>query len=281
MNRQEIIDHIKEKRSFLCVGLDTDIKKMPQWIVEEADGDVYKAMMTFNKAIIDATAEYCVAYKPNTAFYEAFGVDGWKALYDTIAYIREKYPRHFVIADAKRGDIGNTSAMYARAFFEDLKADAITVAPYMGSDSVKPFLGFEGKWVVLLALTSNPGSMDFQLTEDKDGLRLFEKVIAESGKWASTDEMMYVVGATRGEMFKDIRKAAPESFLLVPGVGAQGGSLEEVCRHGMTPDCGLLVNSSRAIIYASKERDFAQAASAAAKTVAGEMSGFLAEYSKI
>lgn len=281
MNRQEIIDHIKEKRSFLCVGLDTDIKKMPQWIVEEADGDVYKAMMTFNKAIIDATAEYCVAYKPNTAFYEAFGVDGWKALYDTIAYIREKYPRHFVIADAKRGDIGNTSAMYARAFFEDLKADAITVAPYMGSDSVKPFLGFDGKWVVLLALTSNPGSLDFQLTENKDGLRLFEKVIAESGKWASTDEMMYVVGATRGEMFKDIRKAAPESFLLVPGVGAQGGSLEEVCRYGMTPDCGLLVNSSRAIIYASKERDFAQAASAAAKTVADEMSGFLAEYSKI
>jgi len=281
MTRQEIIDHIKEKRSFLCVGLDTDIKKMPQWIVEEADGDVYKAMMRFNKAIIDATAPYCVAYKPNTAFYEAFGADGWKALADTIRYIRENHPRHFIIADAKRGDIGNTSAMYARAFFEDLDADALTVAPYMGSDSVKPFLGFPGKWVVLLALTSNPGSMDFQLTEGKDARRLFDKVIAESSKWASTEEMMYVVGATRGEMFKDIREIAPESFLLVPGVGAQGGSLEDVCRYGMTADCGLLVNSSRAIIYASKERDFAEAAAGAAKAVADEMKGFLVDYSKI
>lgn len=281
MTRQEIIDHIREKRSFLCVGLDTDIKKMPQWIVEETDGDVYKAMMTFNKAIIDATAPYCVAYKPNTAFYEAFGADGWKALADTIRYIRENHLRHFVIADAKRGDIGNTSAMYARAFFEDLDADALTVAPYMGSDSVKPFLGFPGKWVVLLALTSNPGSIDFQLTEGKDYRRLFEKVIAESSKWASTAEMMYVVGATRGEMFKDIRKVAPESFLLVPGVGAQGGSLEEVCRYGMIADCGLLVNSSRAIIYASKEKDFAEAAAGAAKAVADEMKGFLVDYSKI
>jgi orotidine-5'-phosphate decarboxylase len=281
MTRQEIIDHIKEKRSFLCVGLDSDIKKMPQWLVEEADGDTYKAMMAFNKAIIDATAPYCVAYKPNTAFYEAFGADGWKALADTIAYIKEKHPRHFVIADAKRGDIGNTSAMYARAFFNDLQADAITVAPYMGEDSVKPFLGYEGKWVILLALTSNKGSLDFQLIRDEDGNRLFENVIRKSQTWGTTDDTMYVVGATRGQMFEDIRKVAPDSFLLVPGVGAQGGSLEEVCRYGMTEDCGLLVNSSRAIIYASTGKDFAEAASEAAKTVAEEMKGFLGTYSKI
>ena len=281
MTRQEIIDHIKEKRSFLCVGLDSDIKKMPQWLVEEADGDTYKAMMAFNKAIIDATAPYCVAYKPNTAFYEAFGADGWKALADTIAYIKEKYPRHFVIADAKRGDIGNTSAMYARAFFNDLQADAITVAPYMGEDSVKPFLGYEGKWVILLALTSNKGSLDFQLIRDEDGNRLFENVIRKSQTWGMTDDTMYVVGATRGQMFEDIRKVAPDSFLLVPGVGAQGGSLEEVCRYGMTEDCGLLVNSSRAIIYASTGKDFAEAASEAAKAVAEEMKGFLGTYSKI
>lgn len=281
MTRQEIIDHIKEKRSFLCVGLDSDIKKMPQWLVEEAGGDTYKALMTFNKAIIDATAPYCVAYKPNTAFYEAFGAEGWKALADTIAYIRENHPRHFVIADAKRGDIGNTSAMYARAFFNDLKADAITVAPYMGEDSVKPFLGYEGKWVILLALTSNKGSMDFQLIRDENGNRLFENVISKSQTWGSTDEIMYVVGATRGQMFEDIRAVAPDNFLLVPGVGAQGGSLEEVCRYGMTDDCGLLVNSSRAIIYASSERNFAEAAGEAAKAVADEMKGFLATYSKI
>lgn len=281
MTRQEIIDHIKEKRSFLCVGLDSDIKKMPQWLVEEADGDTYKAMMAFNKAIIDATAPYCVAYKPNTAFYEAFGADGWKALADTIAYIKEKHPRHFVIADAKRGDIGNTSAMYARAFFNDLQADAITVAPYMGEDSVKPFLGYEGKWVILLALTSNKGSLDFQLIRDEDGNRLFENVIRKSQTWGTTDDTMYVVGATRGQMFEDIRKVAPDSFLLVPGVGAQGGSLEEVCRYGMTEDCGLLVNSSRAIIYASTGKDFAEVASEAAKAVAEEMKGFLGTYSKI
>ena len=281
MTRQEIIDHIKEKRSFLCVGLDSDIKKMPQWLVEEAGGDTYKALMTFNKAIIDATAPYCVAYKPNTAFYEAFGAEGWKALADTIAYIRENHPRHFVIADAKRGDIGNTSAMYARVFFNDLKADAITVAPYMGEDSVKPFLGYEGKWVILLALTSNKGSMDFQLIRDENGNRLFENVISKSQTWGSTDEIMYVVGATRGQMFEDIRAVAPDNFLLVPGVGAQGGSLEEVCRYGMTDDCGLLVNSSRAIIYASSERNYAEAAGEAAKAVADEMKEFLATYSKI
>ena len=281
MTRQEIIDHIKEKRSFLCVGLDSDIKKMPQWLVEEADGDIYKAMMAFNKAIIDATAPHCVAYKPNTAFYEAFGADGWRALADTIAYIRENHPRHFVIADAKRGDIGNTSAMYARAFFNDIKADAITVAPYMGEDSVKPFLGYEGKWVILLALTSNKGSLDFQLITDGDGNRLFENVIRKSQEWGTPEDMMYVVGATRGQLFEDIRKVAPGNFLLVPGVGAQGGSLEEVCRYGMTDDCGLLVNSSRAIIYASLDKDFADAAAAAAKEVAKEMDGFLSTYSKI
>lgn len=281
MTRQEIIDHIKEKRSFLCVGLDTDIKKIPTHIIEEANGNNYEAIMTFNKAIIDETAPYCVAYKPNTAFYEAFGVDGWKALADTIAYIHTNYPRHFIIADAKRGDIGNTSAMYARAFFNDLNADAITVAPYMGEDSVKPFLGYEGKWVILLALTSNKGSLDFQLITDDNENRLFENVITKSRSWATTDEIMYVVGATRGQMFEDIRAVAPDNFLLVPGVGAQGGSLEEVCRYGMTADCGLLVNSSRAIIYASSEEDFAQAAGAAAKAVAEEMKGFLDTYSKI
>lgn len=281
MKRNQIIEHIKEKRSFLCVGLDTDIKKLPACVLEAANGNVYEAIMTFNRAIIDATAPYCVAYKPNTAFYEAFGVDGWRALADTIAYIRDKYSRHFVIADAKRGDIGNTSAMYARAFFDDLKADAITVAPYMGADSVKPFLGFDGKWVILLALTSNPGSADFQQIEDKVGDRLFETVIRKSQEWATPEEMMYVVGATRGSMFTDIRRVAPESFLLVPGVGAQGGSLEEVCKYGMTADCGLLVNSSRAIIYASKETDYAEAAAKAAKAVADEMALYLKEYSKI
>ncbi len=281
MTRQEIIDHIKEKRSFLCVGLDTDIKKIPRHIIEEAGENEYEAIMAFNKAIIDATAPYCVAYKPNTAFYEAFGTEGWKALNDTVAYIRDNHPKHFVIIDAKRGDIGNTSAMYARAVFDDLKADAITVAPYMGEDSVKPFLGYEGKWVILLALTSNKGSLDFQLMKDEHGNRLFENVIRKSQTWATNDEIMYVVGATRGQMFEDIRAIAPDNFLLVPGVGAQGGSLEEVCRYGMTADCGLLVNSSRAIIYASGEKDFAQAAACAAKAVADEMKEFLDTYSKI
>ena len=275
MTRQEIIDHIKEKRSFLCVGLDSDIKKMPQWLVEEADGDTYKAMMAFNKAIIDATAPYCVAYKPNTAFYEAFGADGWKALADTIAYIKEKHPRHFVIADAKRGDIGNTSAMYARAFFNDLQADAITVAPYMGEDSVKPFLIYPEAWVILLALTSNKGSHDFQLTEDANGERLFEKVLKKSQDWATDEQMMYVVGATQGKMFLDIRKHAPNHFLLVPGVGAQGGSLAEVAQYGMNDQCGLLVNSSRAIIYADKTENFANVAREAAHTVQREMAGYL------
>ena len=223
MNRQELIEQIKTKKSFLCVGLDTDLKKIPQHLLNDND-----AIFTFNKNIIDATAKYCVAYKPNLAFYEAFGVKGMIAFEKTVNYLNKYYPNHFVIADAKRGDIGNTSKMYARTFFEEYDVDALTVAPYMGEDSVTPFLGYEGKWVILLALTSNKGSHDFQLTTDPDGERLFEKVIRTSQQWGNEDNMMYVVGATQGKMFEDIRKVAPDSFLLVPGVGAQGGSLEEV-----------------------------------------------------
>ena len=218
MNRQQLIDNIARKRSFLCVGLDSDPKKLPACVLEHAASPA-QAMLEFNKAIIDATAPYCVAYKPNTAFYEALGAEGWEVLAQTVDYIRKNYPDQFIIADAKRGDIGNTSALYARAFFETMNVDAITVAPYMGSDSVKPFLGYEGKWVILLALTSNPGSHDFQFTENKEGERLFEKVLRTSAEWANEDEMMYVVGATQGSMFADIRKCSPRNFLLVPGVG--------------------------------------------------------------
>lgn len=266
MNRQQLVKTIRERETFLCVGLDTDIKKIPAHLLGEAD-----PVFEFNKAIIDATAPYCMAYKPNLAFYESLGVKGWVAFEETIKYLKEKYPNHFIIADAKRGDIGNTSAMYARSFFEELGVDSLTVAPYMGEDSVSPFLGYDGKWVILLALTSNKGSHDFQLTEGKDGERLFEKVLRESQKWAGADKMMYVVGATQGQMFEDIRKIAPDSFLLVPGVGAQGGSLEEVCRYGMTRECGLIVNSSRAIIYASNGADFAEAAAKAAQAVQRQM----------
>lgn len=266
MNRQQLVKTIRERETFLCVGLDTDIKKIPAHLLGEAD-----PVFEFNKAIIDATAPYCMAYKPNLAFYESLGVKGWVAFEETIKYLKEKYPNHFIIADAKRGDIGNTSAMYARSFFEELGVDSLTVAPYMGEDSVSPFLGYDGKWVILLALTSNKGSHDFQLTEGKDGERLFEKVLRESQKWAGADKMMYVVGATQGQMFEDIRKIAPDSFLLVPGVGAQGGSLEEVCRYGMTRECGLIVNSSRAIIYASNGADFAEAAAKAAQSVQRQM----------
>ena len=269
MNRQQLIQQIKEKRSFLCVGLDPDIKKIPQCIIDACkaeleDDDEYDdslAIMAFNQAIIDATAPYCVAYKPNLAFYESLGSMGVAAYEETVDYLRENYPNHFIIADAKRGDIGNTSAMYARTFFEgDTQVDALTVAPYMGEDSVKPFLGYEGKWVVLLALTSNKGSYDFQLTEDNAGERLFEKVLRTSQQWGTEENMMYVVGATQGRMFQDIRRLVPDHFLLVPGVGAQGGSLEEVCRYGMNRDCGLLVNSSRGIIFASSSPDFAEVA---------------------
>ncbi|MCM1028658.1 MAG: orotidine-5'-phosphate decarboxylase [Pseudoflavonifractor sp.] len=272
MTRQELIDNIFRKRSFLCVGLDTDLRKVPSSLLEEHPDD---AIVAFNKAIIDATAPYCVAYKPNLAFYESLGAQGWTALEETVAYIRERYPDQFIIADAKRGDIGNTSQLYARSFFDHLGVDAVTVAPYMGEDSVTPFLGYEGKWVILLALTSNKGSRDFQLIEDTDGNRLFETVINKSQRWAGDDAMMYVVGATQGAMFADIRQVAPKSFLLVPGVGAQGGSLEDVCRYGMTDDCGLLVNSSRGIIYASQSPDFAEAAGREAAKLAAQMDSLL------
>ncbi len=275
MKRQELIDNIFRKRSFLCVGLDTDMLKLPSSLLEEHPDD---AIVAFNRAIIDATAPYCVAYKPNLAFYESLGAAGWTALEETVRYIRERYPDQFIIADAKRGDIGNTSKLYARSFFEHLDVDAITVAPYMGEDSVTPFLGYDGKWVILLALTSNKGSHDFQFIPGPDGERLFETVITTSQRWAGKDEMMYVVGATQGKMFEDIRRVAPESFLLVPGVGAQGGSLEEVARYGMTPDCGLLVNSSRGIIYASQGPDFAEAAGREAAALAAQMSALLPKH---
>lgn len=266
MNRQELIEQIKSKKSFLCVGLDTDLKKVPQHLLSEED-----PIFAFNKAIIDATAPYCVSYKPNLAFYEAFGVKGMISFEKTIKYLQENYPDHFIIADAKRGDIGNTSSMYARTFFEEYGIDSITVAPYMGEDSVSPFLTYENKWVILLALTSNKGSHDFQLTEDNNGERLFEKVLRKSQQWGNENNMMYVVGATQGKMFEDIRKIVPDHFLLVPGVGAQGGSLQEVCKYGMTKDCGLLVNSSRAIIYASSGEDFAKVAAQKAKELQEEM----------
>ncbi len=276
MNRQQIVAEIRKKRSFLCVGLDTDIKRVPKHLLDDED-----PIFAFNKVIIDATAPYCVAYKPNLAFYESMGVKGQEALEKTVAYLKTNYPEQFIIADAKRGDIGNTSKLYARSFFEYLDVDAVTVAPYMGEDSVKPFLGYPGKWVILLALTSNKGSQDFQLIRDENGNRLFENVIRASQTWAGSEEMMYVVGATQGRMFEDIRAIAPDSFLLVPGVGAQGGSLEEVCRYGMISDCGLLVNSSRGIIYASDGEDFGEAAGVAAKELAGEMAKMLANYAEI
>ena len=266
MNRQELFNQIKTKRSFLCVGLDTDTKKIPQFLLEKED-----PIYAFNKAIIDATAPYCIAYKPNLAFYEAFGIKGMIAFEKTIKYLNDNYPNHFIIADAKRGDIGNTSAMYARTFFEEYKLDALTVAPYMGEDSVTPFLTYEGKWVILLALTSNKGSHDFQLTEDPQGERLFEKVLRKSQEWASDEQMMNVVGATQGRAFEDIRKIVPEHFLLVPGVGAQGGSLEEVCKYGMNKTCGLIVNSSRGIIYVDKIENFAAASRKAAQEVQAQM----------
>lgn len=273
MTRKELIASIQRKRSFLCVGLDTDLKKVPAHLLQEED-----PVFAFNKAIIDATAPYCVAYKPNLAFYESMGVKGWIAFEKTVAYLRENYPDQFIIADAKRGDIGNTSAMYARTFFEEMDLDAVTVAPYMGEDSVTPFLGYEGKWVILLALTSNKGSHDFQLTEDAQGEKLFEKVLRKSQEWAGNDQMMYVVGATQGKAFEDIRRIAPNHFLLVPGIGAQGGSLEEVCKYGMTSECGLIVNSSRAIIYADATERFAQVAGEKAREVQAQMAQEMDKY---
>lgn len=268
MTREDLIKQIRAKGTFLCVGLDTDVRKLPGAPdVEDAENPIF----AFNKAIIDATAPYCVAYKPNVAFYECEGVKGWEALRLTCRYLKENYPNHFVIADAKRGDIGNTAKMYARAFFEDLDVDAVTVAPYMGEDSVTPFLGYPGKWVILLALTSNKGAFDFELIEDAQGEPLYKAVLRKSGEWAGEEQIMYVAGATKAEYFTGIREIVPRSFLLVPGVGAQGGSLEEVCRFGMTSDCGLLVNSSRGIIYASSGADYAEAAAREASKLAEQM----------
>lgn len=275
MTRQELISQIRQKESFLCVGLDPDIKKIPAHLLREPS-----PLYSFCKAIIDATAPYAVAYKPNLAFFEAEGTEGLEAFGRTVEYIRLNYPDILIIADAKRGDIGNTSALYARSFFDHFGVDAVTVAPYMGIDSVNPFLGHEGKWVVLLALTSNPGSADFQMLRLADGKRLFEQVLETSKSWAGPNEMMYVVGATRGELIGDVRKIVPENFLLVPGVGAQGGSLEDVCRYGMTKDCGLLVNSSRGIIYASSDTDFAEAAATEARKLRDAMSAQLQSYRK-
>ncbi len=267
MNRAELFEQIQKKQSFLCVGLDADIKKIPEHLLKEED-----PIFAFTKEIIDATQDLCVAYKPNTAFFESLGVKGWMALEKTIAYIKENYPEQLVIADAKRGDIGNTSAMYARTFFEALDADAVTVAPYMGEDSVSPFLGYDNKWVVLLALTSNKGSADFQRIENiENGMPLFESVMRTAQTWATEEQLMFVVGATQGKAFEQIREIAPEHFLLVPGVGAQGGSLQEVCKYGMTKQCGLLVNSSRGIIYKSSGEDFGAAARQAAKELQAEM----------
>jgi len=270
MNKEKLINQIRKKRSFLCIGLDTDINKIPVHFLEDEN-----PVLSFNKAIIDVTEDLCVCYKPNLAFYECNGTKGWITLEQTVRYIREKYPEQFIIADAKRGDIGNTSEMYASSFFKNMPFDAVTVAPYMGEDSVKPFLSYPGKWVILLALTSNKGSQDFQFIEDKSGDRLFEKVLKKSCEWASDKQMMYVVGATHGELFADIRKIVPNHFLLVPGIGAQGGSLAEVVKYGMNDECGLLVNSSRQILYAGKDRDFADAARNAALIVQQEMANYL------
>lgn len=272
MNKQQLFENIRRKKSFLCVGLDTDIKKIPQHLLQEED-----PIFTFNKAIIDATADLCVAYKPNLAFYESLGLEGWKAFEKTVRYIKENYPDQFIIADAKRGDIGNTSEMYARSFFEHLDIDAVTVAPYMGEDSVKPFLNYEGHWVIVLGLTSNKGSQDFQFTTDAQGERLFEKVLRVTQTWTTDNQLMFVVGATQGKLFTDVRRIAPEHFLLVPGVGAQGGSLQEVAQYGMNDHCGLLVNSSRGIIYADKSEAFAQAARGEAEKIQREMETLLAQ----
>jgi len=271
MNRLELFEQIKKKNSYLCVGLDTDIDKIPVHLRNTSD-----PVFEFNKQIIDATFEFCVAYKPNVAFYEALGPKGWESLQKTLDYIPKDC---FTIADAKRGDIGNTSALYAKAFFEQMNFDSITVAPYMGEDSVKPFLQFKDKWVILLAHTSNVGSADFQLIESKvNGHRLYEEVILKAQTWATPDQLMFVVGATQSDKVEDIRKLAPENFFLVPGVGAQGGDLEMVSRCAMNKQCGLLVNSARAIIYASIEKDFAEAARREAKKVKEEMVRYLNEF---
>lgn len=270
MNRATLITQIKQKQSFLCVGLDTDINKIPAHLKKEPD-----PIFAFNKAIIDATKEYAVAYKPNTAFYEAMGVKGWEALKETVDYIPKDC---FIIADAKRGDIGNTAQLYAKAFFGNLDVNALTVAPYMGRDSVKPFLEFKDKWVILLALTSNEGAMDFQFLDIAQTHQpLYQKVIQKAEQWGTPENMMFVVGATRPEMLKEVRAIAPEHFLLVPGVGAQGGNLSEVCKYGLNKDCGLLVNASRSIIYAGNDEDFAMKAAEKASELQQQMQHLLKE----
>lgn len=269
MTTNQLVQEIKNKKSFLCIGLDVDLNKIPSYLLKEED-----PIFAFNKAIIDATHHLCVAYKPNTAFYEAYGLKGWKALERTINYLNDKHPEIFTIADAKRGDIGNTSTMYAKAFLEDLAFDSVTVAPYMGKDSVEPFLAFENKHTILLALTSNQGAFDFQ-TKTIEGKELYKQVLETSKSWENSENLMYVVGATKAEYLADIRKIIPDSFLLVPGVGAQGGNLQDVCKYGMTDTIGLLINSSRGIIYASKEHDFAQAAANKAQELQREMAVIL------
>lgn len=271
MNYTALFEQIKKKKSFLCVGLDSDIAKIPQHLLNAGD-PVYE----FNKAVIDATAAYTIAYKPNIAFYESRGVEGWQSLEKTVKYIRTNYPEVFTIADAKRGDIGNTSQMYAKAFLDTLNFDSITVAPYMGEDSVTPFIKYEGKWVILLALTSNKGAFDFQLMEE-NGEKLYERVLKVSQQWGGKDNMMYVVGATKAEMLGGIRKIVPDHFLLVPGVGAQGGSLEEVAKYGMNAHCGLIVNSSRGIIFADTTENFAVRAGEEAHKLQQDMERLLKE----
>ena len=269
MTTQELVAQIKKKKSFLCIGLDVDLEKIPSHLLNNED-----PIFAFNKAIIDATHHFCVAYKPNTAFYEAYGLKGWKSLEKTINYLNETYPEIFTIADAKRGDIGNTSAMYAKAFFEDLAFDSVTVAPYMGKDSIEPFLAFKGKHTIMLALTSNEGAFDFQ-TKKINEKEVYKHVLETSKNWKNSENLMYVVGATKAEYFKEIRKIAPNSFLLVPGVGAQGGSLQDVCKYGLTKDIGLLINSSRGIIYASKDLNFAKDAALKAEELQIQMQLFL------
>ena len=271
MNHADLFENISRKHSFLCVGLDSEIEKIPSFLLKEKD-----PVFEFNKRIIDATHKYSVAYKPNVAFYECYGTKGWKSLGATVKYIRKKYPDILIIADAKRGDIGNTSKMYAKAFLENMPFDAITVVPYMGEDSVTPFLTYDDKWVVILALTSNKGADDFQYHSD-DGIKLFERVLSVSQRWGTINNMMYVVGATRAEMLKDIRKLVPDHFLLVPGVGAQGGSLAEVAKYGMNSTCGLLVNSSRGIIFADNTENFDRVAGEKAKEIQSEMEKYLLE----
>ena len=274
MTKDFLISEIRKKDSFLCIGLDVDLNKIPRHLLEEED-----PIFAFNKAIIDATHHLAVAYKPNTAFYEAYGIKGWKALEKTIEYLNINHPEIFTIADAKRGDIGNTSAMYAKAFLEDLGFDAITVAPYMGKDSIEPFLSFKEKHTILLALTSNKGAFDFQ-TQIIDNEEMYKKVLKTSKSWEHSDQLMYVVGATKAKYFKEIRKIVPNSFLLVPGVGAQGGNLQNVCKYGMNEDVGLLINSSRGIIYASNQLDFAEAAAREAEVLQKQMKAILYENSR-